>query len=897
MVENSAMTEMDILAAAEQGALILTVNQRLARYLIQTFDQRMQARDCPAWKSPGILFHLQWQRQMASRLRLDENTLTQSQALLLWERAVEEEEQRLGKGQLLRVPDAARGAAQAHQLLCEYGVTFSPEEGGEDHRAFLRWRQRYQKLCEEGAWSDPALLASRLVKSLETTQVPLPKQLWLAGFDELTPSVAALCQVLEKRGVIIRHWSAPVSPMTAVGRSVYADPEDEMRSCARWVRQLLAGQAERIGIVAVDMNACQRPLQRIFREELSPAALLPGAGADKAFNLSLGTPLLDEGLVLSAFELLGLGRKVTLDSISYLLRSPFVWGYAAEGQARAILDRELRNLRMTELPLRKVVQFAELGFKKKLGRADIFARQLETIQDALGETELQLPGTWASHFAELLDNCQWSRDRSLTSREFQVFSAWKELLAGMAGLDAVSRPMKRKEALALLRRLASETIFQPEGSAGRVQVLGPLEAAGMEFDALWLLGAHDEALPAAARPNPFIPPGVQRRLKMPHADAARELDFARKISDRLLTAAPEVVVSWPRSTEGRERQPSPLIQHLPLIEPQRAESQRPASLIQQTGGSLESLSDPQGPAIPEGVRVSGGTAILKDQALCPFRAYARHRLGAQALAVASLGLDGLDRGSLVHRTLELFWEHTGNWQNLMALDVDARFQRCEACAKQALDERSAEWRIPLPKSQRLLEQQRLAGLLVQWLEVEAQRPPFNIETMEAWHREKFGPLTLQTRIDRIDRLADGSQVIIDYKTGMASVGDWLGERPVEPQLPLYTLGRRDRELAALSFARVRLGECAFIGLGREQGLLPGVVAASDHRQLEKSGIADWEDLLGIWRETLRRLADQFSSGQAAVQPISIRQACERCDLQALCRIADENGLKSEEELS
>ncbi len=883
----------DILEAAEKGALVLTVNQRLARYLVQAYDRRQQERGRSVWTSPNILFHLSWQRKVSEHLHLNDKTLNSAQALLLWERAVQEVERGNAEAGLMRVTDAARAAAQAHQLLCEYGTSFKPEEGGEDHRAFLRWQHRWKQLCLEGGWDDPALLSGRLIKALEDTELPLPEDLWFAGFDEITPVIESLCLVLQKRGVNVHHWMPAGCESQSQGRVAYADPDEEVRSCAQWARRQLENKVERIGIIAVDMTAYQGRLQRIFREELSPAALLPGTGAEKAFNLSLGSPLLNEGMVIAAFELLSLGQHVSLDSVSYLLRTPFVWGYSGEQNARAILDRELRNLRIPELPLKSVLHFAERGFKKKLGRSDIFARQLETIQAALSDTEERLPGAWAMHFADVLDRCQWSRDRSLTSREFQVFSAWKELLAGTASLDAVSKPIRRAEALALLRRLAVEEVFQPEGSAGPVQVLGALEASGQQFDALWLLGGHDEALPASACPNAFIPPSLQRRLKMPHADAERELDFAHKITGRLLTAAPEIVVSWPLCIDGRDRQPSPLIQHLPLIEPRLSGSQRPALLIQKASLSLESLFDEQGPSIPEGSRISGGTAILKDQALCPFKAYARHRLGARGLSTAAVGLDGLDRGSLVHRVLELFWKKTGDWQSLTALDADEWNQRSHSCVEQALDELDSERQVPLSNSQRQLEKQRLVGLLGEWLNIEAQRPPFSVEIMEAWHRETFGPVTLQTRIDRIDRLADGSQVIIDYKTGLAAVSDWLGDRPVEPQLPLYTLDRRNSELAAVAFAKVRRGDCSFVGLGRDDGLLPGVASASDHPKLEGTDIDHWDDLLDSWRQILHQLGEGFAWGQAQVDPINDWQACDRCDLHAFCRIADSNGQPEE----
>lgn len=149
----AAMT--DILTAAEKGALVLTVNQRLARCLVQAYDRRQQEQGRSVWASPSIVFHHHWQWQVAGRLRLSDKTLSSAQALRLWERALEEEGQSLEGGGLLRVPEAARAAAQAHQLLHEYGASFKPEEGGEDHRAFLRWRHRWQKLCREGTGMIP----------------------------------------------------------------------------------------------------------------------------------------------------------------------------------------------------------------------------------------------------------------------------------------------------------------------------------------------------------------------------------------------------------------------------------------------------------------------------------------------------------------------------------------------------------------------------------------------------------------------------------------------------------------------------------------------------------------------------------------------------------------------
>jgi probable DNA repair protein len=886
MRESSLVLE-ELLSRLEAGVTVLTVNKRLARYLRRAYDHAREQEGRGVWKTPAVYAYSAWQQRMAGRLAVDDNTLDHAQALRLWESVIEDDLGERGAA-LLRVSDAAEQAYEAHQLLCEYGATFTSQEGGEDHRIFLRWQEHWRQRCADGGWDDPALLPARVIDGLKTADICLPEEVWFAGFDDFPPTIEALCPVLEQRGVRVYRWLPAALRGGTVGRVAYGDPEEEVRSCARRVRRLLETSAERIGVIVLDMTTYSERLQRIFREELSPAALLPGSDSEKAFNLSLGSPLSHESMVVCAFELLSLGRNVPMDRIGYLLRSPFIWGFQTEQYARGILDRELRNLRLRELPLKQIVRYARHGFKKKLGCCDILAHGLETVLDLLKETKPRLPGAWARHFAILLDACQWSKDRALNSREYQVFAAWKELLAGMGSLDPVSKPMRRGEALSLLQRLASTTVFQPEGSEGRVQVLGVLEAAGMQFDAVWVLGAHEDALPAPARPHPFIPIALQKRLKMPHADAARELAFAGKVADRLLGSAPEVIISWPVQSDGREYRPSPLVQHLPLADPELAHSQRPALMIRAAAASLESLIDTDAPPIRDGARISGGTVILKDQALCPFRAFVRHRLAAYGLVVGRIGFDGLDRGSLVHNVLEWFWGEIGDWQNLMTLDRDERERILARFIQRALEELEKERGVALSGSQKQLEGERLLALLHEWLEVESRRPPFAVQTLETWCREKFGPLVLQTRIDRIDRLADGSQVIIDYKTGPATVGDWLGERPAEPQLPLYTLGRSGHSLAAVAFGKVRRGECGFVGLGREDDLMPGVSAAGGQKTAA-AGVDDWSGLLQAWRGILTRLGDDFARGKAAVDPADDRRACEYCDLQPLCRIGEQNG--------
>jgi len=142
---------------------------------------------------------------------------------------------------------------------------------------------------------------------------------------------------------------------------------------------------------------------------------------------------------------------------------------------------------------------------------------------------------------------------------------------------------------------------------------------------------------------------------------------------------------------------------------------------------------------------------------------------------------------------------------------------------------------------------------------------------------------VDTRLDRVDRLADGSHVVLDYKTSReVNVADWLGERPDEPQLPLYAAsGRRDP--AAVAFVQLTARQVRYEGLARERDLLPGVAKLGDSR-VAAAHYPDWRGLLEGWRAVLEALAREYLAGRADVAPKKYPDTCRHCDFPALCRV-------------
>ena len=141
---------------------------------------------------------------------------------------------------------------------------------------------------------------------------------------------------------------------------------------------------------------------------------------------------------------------------------------------------------------------------------------------------------------------------------------------------------------------------------------------------------------------------------------------------------------------------------------------------------------------------------------------------------------------------------------------------------------------------------------------------------------KVGPLELQVRLDRIDRLPDGREVLLDYKTGKCGPADWDGARPAPARLPVYAT-THDGKLAAVAFAQLVPGEMGFQGRAQRSGVLPNATCP-----------ADWAGMVQEWRGVLTDLATGYAEGRAATDPKKHDQTCRICDLHPLCRIRERN---------
>jgi probable DNA repair protein len=877
------LATVEIDAWLREGGQVVTASDRAARALTDGFHRARMAEGLAAWPAPNIVdwksfARAAWQQRTADARLL----LNPAQEEALW---VEIASQDRSLATLLEGPRhrLATLAMEAHDLLCSYAPRFLRTSARaawqQDAAAFSGWLAAFDEVCRAESLISLSRLPQELIALLKADPAERTPLL-LAGFDRILPAQRSLFDACGEW-----HEADKGEPAGEVHFHEAADFQAELSACSIWCgRQLAANPDARLLVVTQDAGTRRGEIERAF---------LRSTGA--VFEFSLGVPLSQVALVRAAHLLLRwLDGQLDEQELDWLLST----GYAAASpQESAALQAYMRALRRFGMERTQWTLSAFLGQRcaSELLPAT-WAERITAAQRLLTgfAQRPQSPLDWAELIPRLLDELHFAGARPLVSAEYQAVRRWQQAVESCGSLGFDGRRMSWKDFLAQLGRVLDETLFAPESRNAPVQIAGPAESAGLTTDAVWFLGADEEAWPASGSTHPLLPIEVQREAKMPHATPQLDWELAEAITRRILASAQEVHFSFARQNEAAEA--------------------RPSRLIKQFAGEAQKLSaDLTAPAAPPPLtvvfedrsripfppgKVKGGANVLTAQSQCPFKAFATARLAAEGWKPAEAGLTASQRGNLLHAVLHTIWAGAPDGirihAELLSLNDLKTFVAGHVHRALAQELRPHQREL-MPRRYLELEEQRLTKLVTEWLEYEAARVTFEVAETEVKRTVHLAGLTLDLRLDRVDRLNDGSLLVIDYKSGNVSPNAWELPRPEDVQLPLYAgfaLDREHEQLGGLVFAKLRAGDQEFSGRVGDAAttLFSSLKGASPLVRYPFTV----EQLLD-WRDCIQQLAKDFIAGRSEVNPRDPREkTCERCGLQTLCRIQEREAQLEEE---
>ena len=314
-----------------------------------------------------------------------------------------------------------------------------------------------------------------------------------------------------------------------------------------------------------------------------------------------------------------------------------------------------------------------------------------------------------------------------------------------------------RELHAALRDAMDRTAVRPPwGGHPRVAIYGLIEARMSRADLIVCGGLAEGVWPAAPSPDALLPPAVLRALGVPGAD------FRIGLSAHDLAAAlgaPEVVLSHARRDEGGPVIPSRFVLRVKAmlgdLEPahREVEAVRLARAIDDAPRTPRYEIPAPSPSAEQrrvSVPVTGLDSLLGH----PYQFYARAILRLRVLEALDAAPTDRWKGTAVHEVLDIWHQAGGRTGDLLPI------------AEEELDRMSAH---PLMRS---LWRPRLMAALA-WIEAEVAKD--GGEGRKVLGSELDGKMdvlgvTVHGRADRIDRLADGSLAVVDYKTGKPPSG-------------------------------------------------------------------------------------------------------------------------------
>lgn len=327
--------------------------------------------------------------------------------------------------------------------------------------------------------------------------------------------------------------------------------------------------------------------------------------------------------------------------------------------------------------------------------------------------------------------------------------------------------------------LAGGTVRPRFGKHPRLQILGALEARLQHADLMILGGLNEGVWPAEPGQDPWMSRPMRASFGLPPGDAQIGLaahDFAAGLM------AKQVVLTRALRVDGAPTVPSRWLLRLETVLTASGLVLPPAPPLVAWQDALDrpdgiTRLEPPEPRPPVAARPrSLSVTEIETWRRDPYAIYARHILELTSLDPIDQDPGAADRGSFIHQALDAYLQISPRPAD------DAALAALLDCGRRAFGDALAQpgiWAFWWPRFE------RIARWFLDW---EAGRADRIVES----YTERRGslmlpaaaePFELRARADRIDRLQDGSLVIIDYKTGGVPTAKEV-ELGFSPQLPL-----------------------------------------------------------------------------------------------------------------
>jgi len=893
----------------EPNTLILTPNARTQKAIYS--GQLVNLEENKVVASVDVRSFSQWQDELWCELSFYRilPARISNLAIKTWlEKLIEKEPD----WTLTNLSGVAAKVLEAYQNLIQWELCLTDVSANESIEIdyFKSWIGKLEEFFTKKNFIADFALLKYIDDDVEQLVVNLPGSILLVGFNQLTPLQQGFFDSLVKRNISIKKYNFQVQPQ-CTNQIRFSSLKDELAFAAQYAKEYVTEadeNAQSIGIVVEGLANNLGLVHQSFSNTFQPEEIKPWVVLCKPhYNVSAGFSLAEQALIQAALFLLNLKtNRLKLEELHFLKNTPFIYWGEQESPVKYFLHQLCVNARKEY----------SIGFLLKSIESQDNPQQLSKLADRLKFLS-NLNGRYAlmdehiSHWQQILSCWQWGETHDiinyqsqnkhysgLNKFEVKAKEAFLKILKESVSLNQIYDPISPADAINFLNQSSQQQTFQIASDRSDVHILGVLEATGLQFDKLIIVGFNSTNWPQRNKINPFLPLSLQREKNMPGSSAEREYEYAKDLSDSLLRSANQIIVT--SSDEGSDsvNAASSFFSHLPhcdidnLVEGSLNEEVPAidnALNYQWVEDSEIGFSD---------LETKGGAYLLSDYAKCPFQSLTKYQLKVSTYDVPEIGIEPKVKGTWLHDTMEIIWRELGSQKALLNL-MDTELEKLILGSLHEAKQRHLKFLLATTDEEIIeLEAVKLSNLIFEWMMIEKDRDEFLVEQLEKEYQLKLDTLSLNFRIDRIDQNLTSQIEIIDYKTGKTEIKNWFSVRPTEAQMPAYVLSMNDRQISRLNYARIKTGEVAQTGL-RFKGAITGNGDNNnidiEERYLDDlkifplkgNKISEINELIAQWRQSLNRMANGITRGYMPVSPKDKNLSCLFCDYRSFCRIDEE----------
>ena len=885
MKKVNSITQQELVALAQTKNLTITPNNRTAATLTdRVVSFILDSNNTTACVTPNIVPLSRWIAGVFSELRASNimpfsnlSIIAETDYISYWIRAMHFDDM---NESLVNPSEWISDAISADKSLSRWEVNeYQPDSNLTS--SFKRWRKKVHSELQYKGFVTQSKAIELIIDAIKAKKLSLPQNVFLYAFDEMPPLYKTLFNTIKEYAGLDE-----LKPVREKSRWLTVETEDEnkqLETVARWASKVIETEPTKtICIVSPDLKQDKKAIIKSLNAVFEPQSMLPDSGSYSApYDVSLGKSLALIPIYRRALYYLGINDGIVpSEDVLNIVKDPFTTSTHKEKMQRRKFANVMRDNRGIKTSL------VQLAMRSSCPSS--FATALNGFVRTLTQhPEFLLPSRWAQLFHNALSALGWAKGVRMNEFELAGLDKWKVALDSLSCLDIHTGEVSKSLALKILNQYCNNLLVTPQLKGSPISVMGTLEAAGLDFDYIWVLNCNDNIFPAPASLNSCLPVNLQIEKKMPHSSGEREFDFTEQLFTRYSGSCDELYTSYIKKDKYGAKKAASILEHAcGDVEPENITDNDIINYkeIAYKQFSVYEQPDEIGFQKLENNIVPGGVAVLDKVQLCPMQAITNIRLKVNDHTPNyTMGITGAERGEILHNALEFFWDELmgqrqkGQYDsdNLKALDTNSLRELLNASVDSAffwLDREDIEPAL-IEK-----ERQMMLSKLNQWIELEKNRDTFNVIALEKTDFVNLGGLKIKIRKDREDEIIDSNNnhktLALDIKSREESISSAFSSSMPKSQLPL----------AALSG---NIDGIAYLNVIPHSPSISGVInsESSDDMQLlsehKYKAPKDWDKLKDLWLKLFSKKIGEYVSGVANYTP-SVA-ACMYCAKKSLCR--------------